>query len=102
MLVLVLAAAALLLPCHAVGAVPVATPPSANAPIDVNSASRARLKTLPGIGEVEADRIISGRPYLSKADLATREVLPQGLYFALKGRIIATQKPRAGSKVPPR
>ncbi|UCH16460.1 MAG: helix-hairpin-helix domain-containing protein, partial [Burkholderiales bacterium] len=34
--------------------------------IDVNSASRAELKTLPGIGDAEADKIIAGRPYLSK------------------------------------
>jgi DNA uptake protein ComE-like DNA-binding protein len=103
----VLAMAALALPCHAAGTSPrvaaVRAPaPPAPAPIDVNSASRAQLKTLPGIGDVEADRVISGRPYFSKADLATREVLPEGLYFALKSRIIATQKPGAGAKVRPR
>ena len=101
-LVFVLAAVSLAVPCRAAGAAPPRAPVSADVPIDVNGASRAQLKTLPGIGEIEADRIISGRPYLSKADLATREVLPEGLYFSLKGRVIATQKPRAGSKVQPR
>jgi DNA uptake protein ComE-like DNA-binding protein len=67
---------------------------AAAVPIDINSASRAQLKTLPGIGDVEADRIISGRPYFSKADLATREVIPTGVYLSLKGRIIAKQKAR--------
>src|SRR5262249_54962308 len=49
-------------------------PPAASpAPlVDINSASRAQLKTLPGIGDVEANRIIAGRPYHSKADLAER------------------------------
>lgn len=62
-----------------------------SAPIDINSASRAQLKTLPGIGEVEADRILSGRPYRSKADLATREVIATGVYLSLKNRVIAVQ-----------
>lgn len=104
MLAGVLAGAALALPCHAAGtaqqgAAVRAPAPPALAPIDVNTASRAQLRTLPGIGEVEADRVISGRPYFSKADLATRGVLPEGLYFSLKGRIIATQKSVAGAKV---
>jgi len=63
------------------------------APIDINSASRAQLKTLPGIGDVEADRIISGRPYHSKADLVEREVIATGVYLSMKDRIIAKQKP---------
>ena len=65
--------------------------------VDINSASRAQLKTLPGIGDVEASRIIAGRPYFSKADLATKDVIPTGVYLSLKNRIIAiqTQQPKA-------
>jgi DNA uptake protein ComE-like DNA-binding protein len=59
--------------------------------VDINSASRAQLKTLPGIGDKEADRIVAGRPYLSKADLASKGVLPTGVYLSLKNRIIARQ-----------
>jgi competence protein ComEA len=69
------------------------------ASIDINSASRAQLKTLPGIGDVEADRIISGRPYLSKAELATRDAIPTGVYLSLKDRVIAKQK---SARPPPR
>ena len=32
--------------------------------VDINSASRKELKTLPGIGDAEADKIIAARPYL--------------------------------------
>ena len=60
--------------------------------IDINSASRKELKTLPGIGDAEADKIIAGRPYLTKVDLVTKNVLPQGPYLSLKDRIVATQK----------
>ena len=70
------------------------------APIDINSASRDQLKTLPGIGDAEAKRIIAGRPYHSTADLAERGVLPTGVYIALKGRIIAKQKSKGKVGVP--
>jgi competence protein ComEA len=65
--------------------------------VDINSATRAQLKTLPGIGDAEASRIVAGRPYLSKAELATKNVVPTGVYLSLKGRIIAihTQQPKA-------
>jgi len=61
------------------------------APIDINSASLAQLKTLPWIGEAEAARIIKGRPYPSKASLVSKKVLPAGVYQAIRHRIIAIQ-----------
>jgi|GEM_PF-4587416 len=60
--------------------------------IDINSASRKELKTLTGIGDAEADRIVAGRPYLSKAELVNRNVLPVGPYLSIKNQIIALQK----------
>ena len=71
-------------------------------PVDVNSASRAQLKTLPGIGDAEATRIIAARPYRSKAELATRNVIPLGIFLSLKDRIIAIQKldPKGRSEAP--
>jgi len=59
--------------------------------VDINSATLTLLKTLPGIGDAEAARIVAGRPYLSKADLASKKVLPTGIYISLKNRIIARQ-----------
>ena len=59
--------------------------------IDINSASRAQLKTLPGIGDAEADKIIAGRPYLSKAELVSKNVLATGPYTSIKTRIVALQ-----------
>lgn len=66
--------------------------------VDINSASRAQLKTLPGIGDAEAARIIAGRPYLSKADLASKNVIPTGTYLSLKNQVIAIQKTPPKSK----
>jgi DNA uptake protein ComE-like DNA-binding protein len=59
--------------------------------IDINSASRAQLKTLPGIGDAEAERIIAGRPYLTKAGLVTDKIIPAGVYQAIRHRIVAIQ-----------
>lgn len=70
-----------------------AAPASAPRPklVDINHASRAQLKTLPGIGDAEAERIVAGRPYLTKAELVTRQVLPAGVYQALRHRMVALQ-----------
>jgi competence protein ComEA len=38
--------------------------------VDLNTASQAELESLPGIGRISADKIISGRPYASVNDLA--------------------------------
>jgi competence protein ComEA len=60
--------------------------------VDINSASKAELKTLPGIDDARADKIIAGRPYLSKGFLVTRNIIPAGVYETIKRQIIAKQK----------
>jgi DNA uptake protein ComE-like DNA-binding protein len=61
-------------------------------PVDINSAGRDELKKLPGIGDAEADKIIAGRPYLTKAHLVTHNVISPGLYQGLRERVVARQK----------
>ena len=60
--------------------------------VDINSASRAELKALSGIDEARANKIIAGRPYLTKAQLVTRKIVPAGVYQQIKDEIIARQK----------
>jgi len=57
--------------------------------VDINSASRKELMTLPGIGKAEADRIIANRPYLVKTDLVGKNVLPVGPFLSIKYRVVA-------------
>ena len=57
--------------------------------VDINSAGRKELKTLPGIGDAEADKIIANRPYMVKADLVGKNVLPLGPFLSLRKQIIA-------------
>jgi DNA uptake protein ComE-like DNA-binding protein len=78
-------------PAHQPAGRPVAeAAPATQSPprIDLNSASLAELKTLPGIGNREARKIIAGRPWVTKIDLVMKGVLPQGRYVALKNRIV--------------
>lgn len=56
--------------------------------IDINSATAGQLKTLPGIGDREARKIIAGRPWSTKYDLVVKGVLPEGRYVALRHRIV--------------
>lgn len=61
-------------------------------PLDINSAAKPELKKLPGIGDAQADKIIAGRPYLSKANLQTRNILTPMEYQAVRERVVARQK----------
>jgi len=66
-------------------------PPRAE-PVDINTASKEELKKLPGIGDAEADKIIKGRPYLSKAHLVTHNIISDIQYQQVRELIVAKQK----------
>ena len=61
-------------------------------PIDINKASRSQLKTLPGIGDAEATKIVDARPYMTKTDLVTKNVLTIQAYDALRSKIVVVHK----------
>ena len=66
--------------------------------VDVNSASKDELKTLPGVTDEVAAKIIAGRPYLSKAHLLTRKIVDAGGYENIRTLVIAKQKSSAPAK----
>lgn len=56
--------------------------------IDINSGAFDELKTLVGIGDTYAKRIVEGRPYHRTDELVTKNVIPQMTYDKIKERII--------------
>jgi DNA uptake protein ComE-like DNA-binding protein len=57
--------------------------------LDINTATAAQLKALPGMGDAYVARIIAGRPYTAKNQLTTRGILPVAAYEQIKAQIVA-------------
>lgn len=77
------------------GAVPSSKSSSSSKPsagtqiLDINTATADQLKSLPGIGDAYADRIIKGRPYTAKNQLTQKGIIPQATYDKIKDQIVA-------------
>ena len=67
-----------------------ATAPKA-AMVDINSATAAELKTLPGVTEGDATKIIQGRPYHDKTQLVSKKVVSEPTYEKIKDHVVAKQ-----------
>ncbi|HMI30175.1 MAG TPA: helix-hairpin-helix domain-containing protein [Candidatus Limnocylindrales bacterium] len=68
--------------------------------IDLNSASKEELMTLPGVTEDVAEKIIAGRPYKSKAELSKKQILTKAEYTKVRGHVIAKQEAKPMQATP--
>ncbi len=57
--------------------------------IDINTATKAQLTAVLGVGEEDAEKIISGRPYYKKNELKTKKIIPADSYEKIKRLIDA-------------
>lgn len=58
-----------------------------SATINLNEASADQLDSLPGIGQVTAQKIISGRPYTDVQDLLTKKVVSNNVFTKIKDKV---------------
>ena len=66
--------------------------------VDLNSASRKELMTLPGVGRTEAERIVANRPYLTKTELVSKNVMTVGPFLSLRHLVVAMPAATAKGK----
>jgi DNA uptake protein ComE-like DNA-binding protein len=57
--------------------------------VNINTASREDLLSLPGITQHEADRIIAERPFDNAHDLVRRRLISEAEYAKVRDRVIA-------------
>ncbi len=55
--------------------------------VDLNHATRTELKSVPGITNTLAGRILALRPFGSKAHLVSRGIISEELYGKIKDRV---------------
>src|SRR6516225_11788614 len=59
--------------------------------VDINTATAAELKGLPGVTDADSAKIIQGRPYADTNQLVSRHVVSEATYDKIKEHVVAKQ-----------
>src|SRR5258708_14204898 len=62
---------------------------SRDRPLDLNTATKEQLLSLPGMTSAQADRVIAGRPYDDPNDLVKRHILAKAEYDKIADQVTA-------------
>jgi competence protein ComEA len=60
--------------------------------VDLNSASKDQIVTLPGMTPAKADVIMQSRPYSAPQELVSKHILTRAEYDKIANRVTATPK----------
>jgi DNA uptake protein ComE-like DNA-binding protein len=82
-------------PAPASSTTPAAKPAKKPKPLDLNSASAEQLKSVPGVDDARAEKIVKNRPYPTRAYLVTKGVYSQEEYYTVKDYFVATPPAKA-------
>jgi len=58
---------------------------SRDKPLDLNTATKEELLSLPGVTAAEADQVIAGRPYNEPGEVVTRRIMSKSEYDKIAG-----------------
>jgi competence protein ComEA len=58
-------------------------------PLDLNTATKEELLSLPGVTAAEANRVVAGRPYSQADEVVTRHIMPKAEYDKIADRVTA-------------
>ena len=75
-----------------------AVPALAKGLTDINTASADQLKTLPGVDDGLASKIIAGRPFTGKDQLLKQKIVDKDEYAKLRPLIVAKQPKAIGGQ----
>ena len=59
--------------------------------VDINTATAAELKGLPGVSDADSAKIIQARPYGDTNQLVSRHVVSEATYDKIKDHVVAKQ-----------
>ena len=60
---------------------------SRDKPLDLNTATKEQLMSLPGMTAAEADGVIAGRPYNEPGEVVTRRIMTKTEYDKIADRV---------------
>lgn len=55
--------------------------------LNLNSASRADLAAIPGVGQLYADKIVAGRPFKTLDEVVSRRIMPSAAFKEIRHKL---------------